>query len=92
VALGAARRPVEPPADAISLALRAASAAGLDLVGVDLFPTPDGWTILELNGCVDMADEYARPGHDVYEDAIVSLLFPHVGSLSRWSENVPEGV
>jgi RimK family alpha-L-glutamate ligase len=88
VALGGVRRPVEPPAEAMRLALAAAAAAGLDLVGVDLLPTPSGWTILELNGCVDLADEYAILGGDVFEDAIVALLFPHVATLGRSREDV----
>jgi RimK family alpha-L-glutamate ligase len=88
VALGATRRTVEPPPEAVRLALAAAAATGLDLVGVDLLPTPAGWTILELNGCVDVADEYSLPGHDVFEDAVVALLFPHVLSLGRSREDV----
>lgn len=88
VALGGVRRPVDPPVEALSLALAAAAAAGLDLVGVDLLPTPAGWTLLELNGCVDVADEYALRAGDVFEDAIVALLFPHVAALGRSREDV----
>lgn len=60
VALGGTRTPVDPPAAALDLAVRAAGTAGLDLVGVDLLPLPDGgYTVLELNGAVDFTREYA---------------------------------
>jgi RimK family alpha-L-glutamate ligase len=87
VALGGVRRPADPPEEALRLALAAAAAAGLDLVGVDLLPTPAGWTLLELNGCVDLADEYALRSGDVFEDAVVALLFPHVAALGRSLED-----
>lgn len=59
VALGGRRERVDPPAAACVLALAAATAAGADLVGVDLLPTDDGWTILELNGAVDFTGLYS---------------------------------
>jgi RimK family alpha-L-glutamate ligase len=60
VALGGTRSPIDPPASALDLAVRAAAAAGTDLVGVDLLPQPDGgYTVLELNGAVDFTREYA---------------------------------
>ena len=59
VSLGGTRQPVDPPAAALDLAVRAAAAAGMDLVGVDLLPQPDGgYTVLELNGAVDFTREY----------------------------------
>ncbi|HET8953678.1 MAG TPA: hypothetical protein VFN44_24360 [Solirubrobacteraceae bacterium] len=59
VALGGTRVAVEPPPEALGLAARAAAAAGLDLVGVDLLPDgAGGWTVLELNGAVDFTREY----------------------------------
>ena len=47
-----ARRPViEPPLEAFALAVAAARATGIALVGVDLLPDPyGGWTVVELNG------------------------------------------
>jgi ribosomal protein S6--L-glutamate ligase len=42
VALGASRHPTEVPEEAQVLALRAARAAGISLVGVDLLPTAEG--------------------------------------------------
>ena len=59
VALGGRRVAVEPPPEALGLAARAAAAAGVDLVGVDLLPDgAGGWTVLELNGAVDFTREY----------------------------------
>jgi RimK family alpha-L-glutamate ligase len=60
VALGGTRVRIDPPAAALDLAVRAAGAAGTELVGVDLLPQPDGgFTVLELNGAVDFTREYA---------------------------------
>lgn len=60
VALGGTRVRIDPPAAALELAVRAAAAAGIDLVGVDLLPQPDGgYTVLELNGAVDFTRAYA---------------------------------
>jgi RimK family alpha-L-glutamate ligase len=60
VALGARRRPVEPPSFACMLALEAAAAAGGDLIGVDLLPDGEGgWVVLELNGAVEWTREYS---------------------------------
>jgi len=60
VALGASRVPVEPPELACDLALRAAAAAGAELLGVDLLPDGEGgYTVLELNGAVEFTSDYA---------------------------------
>jgi RimK family alpha-L-glutamate ligase len=72
VALGARRVPIDPPAEAAALALAAADALGGDLVGVDLLPHGDGWTILEVNGAVDFSPDY-RPYDDVFA-AVVDAL------------------
>lgn len=59
IALGGTRVAVDPPAEACALAIRAAAAAGADLIGVDLLPDGDGGhTVLELNGAVDFTREY----------------------------------
>ena len=57
VALGAVRRRADPPAAAAALAVAAAAAIGGDLVGVDLLPVDDGWTVLEvaLTALLDVA-------------------------------------
>jgi RimK family alpha-L-glutamate ligase len=59
IALGGRRERVDPPAATRVLALAAAGVAGADLIGVDLLPTSDGWTILELNGAVEFTAEYS---------------------------------
>ena len=77
-ALGAQVEPVEPPPLARALALAAARAARIDLVGVDLLPTRGGFVILELNGAVDFRPVYA-PLRDVFADAVAALLEETVG-------------
>jgi RimK family alpha-L-glutamate ligase len=73
-ALGAQVAPVDPPPIARALALAAAEAARVDLVGVDLLPTPNGgFLVIELNGAVDFRPLYA-PNRDVYSDAVAGLL------------------
>jgi tetrahydromethanopterin:alpha-L-glutamate ligase len=59
VALGGRRERVDPPAAAQVLALAAATVAGASLVGIDLLPRREGWTILELNGAVDFTADYS---------------------------------
>jgi [lysine-biosynthesis-protein LysW]--L-2-aminoadipate ligase len=83
VALGAARRPAEPPADACGLAIAAVAAVGADLAGVDLMRLPDsGWTVLEVNGAVDFTRLYRRES-DVFEAAVEALLDSGSPPLSR---------
>jgi RimK family alpha-L-glutamate ligase len=72
-ALGAHVKAVDPPPLARALALAAARAAGVDLAGVDLLPTGNGFVVLELNGAVDFRPLYA-PGRDVFGDAVAALL------------------
>jgi RimK family alpha-L-glutamate ligase len=59
IALGGHRERAVPPPEACALALQAAEAADIDLVGVDLLPTADGWTVVELNGAVDFTSDYS---------------------------------
>jgi RimK family alpha-L-glutamate ligase len=75
VALGARREPVLPPADACELALAAAQAIDGDLVGVDLLPDGDGWTVLELNGAVDFTGAYSLRD-DIFAAARDALVQP----------------
>jgi RimK family alpha-L-glutamate ligase len=74
IALGGWRRPTDPPVAACALAIRAASAIGGDLVGVDLLPDGEGgWFVLELNGAVDFTSEYSLNGGDVFTDIAQAL-------------------
>lgn len=73
VALGATRVLVDPPAEALELAVRAAEASGADLLGVDLLPDgAGGHTVLELNGAVDFTREY-RLDRDPFVAAAAEL-------------------
>jgi [lysine-biosynthesis-protein LysW]---L-2-aminoadipate ligase len=72
-ALGAQVQSAEPSPVAQALAVAAARAARLDLVGVDLLPTANGFVILELNGAVDFRPVYA-PHRNVFSDAVSALL------------------
>jgi RimK family alpha-L-glutamate ligase len=74
VALGASIVRAVPPPVATRLALEAAAASGLDLVGVDLLPTgPGGFCVLELNGAVDFRPAYSFSGRNVFDDAVAAL-------------------
>jgi len=74
VALGASVVRAVPPPVALRLALEAAAASGLDLVGVDLLPTgPGGFCVLELNGAVDFRPAYSFAGRNVFDDTVAAL-------------------
>ncbi|MEO5576704.1 MAG: ATP-grasp domain-containing protein [Gaiellaceae bacterium] len=75
ISLGGTRVPVEPPPAALELALRAAAAlGGAELLGVDLLPDgAGGWTVLELNGAVDLTREY-RLDRDPFVAAMAELV------------------
>jgi RimK family alpha-L-glutamate ligase len=87
ITLGARRRPVDPPEPACRLAIAAAEALGIDLVGVDLLPVDDGFVVLELNGAVDFTAEYSLDGRDVFDRAAAALV-----SLDRAASLAPVGV
>jgi len=73
VALGGTRRALgQPPRGATTIALAAAAATGASLVGVDLLPDGASWTVLELNGAVEMTSEYA-PFGDVFAEVAFVL-------------------
>jgi RimK family alpha-L-glutamate ligase len=80
-ALGAEVIPADPPPIAQALAVAAADAARVDLVGVDLLPTRSGFVVLELNGAVDFRPLYLDSG-DVFSETIAALL----GDASRQRE------
>ncbi len=73
VSLGARRRPIVPPPAACALAIAAAAAAHADLVGVDLLPAGDGFTVIELNGAVEFNTAYSLPGRDVFRETAEAL-------------------
>jgi RimK family alpha-L-glutamate ligase len=72
-ALGADVIPADPPPIAQALAVAAAEAARVDLVGVDLLPTRSGFVVLELNGAVDFRPAYLNSG-DVFSETVAALL------------------
>ena len=73
VALGAARVRTIPSPAACELAVRAAAAAGADLLGVDLLPNGSGgYCVLELNGAVDFTSDYGL-GRDPFAAAASEL-------------------
>jgi RimK family alpha-L-glutamate ligase len=65
LSVGGSKHAAHPPRPARALAVAAAAAVGADLVGVDLLPTADGYTVIELNGAVDFDADY-RKGGDIY--------------------------
>ena len=73
VSLGATRHPVVPPPAACALAIAAAAAIRADLIGIDLLPLEDGYSVIELNGAADFNGTYSLPGHDVFHDAAAAL-------------------
>ena len=73
VSLGGSRRKARPAAAAVALGIAAAAAIGADLVGVDLLPAGDGYTVIELNGAVDFDGLYSLAGQDVLREAAVAL-------------------
>ena len=74
VGLGGRRVRVDPPPQALALAMWAAAAARTELVGVDLLPDgAGGWTVLELNGAVDFSVEY-RIDRDPFLAAVTELV------------------
>ena len=46
---GASFEPHEPSDELLDLALRATRAMDMTLAGLDILPTPDGYTVLEVN-------------------------------------------
>lgn len=73
IALGASRVPTTPSVGAVRLALEAAAVVNGSFVGVDLLPTEDGgWIVLEINGAVELTDDYSFVG-DVFAAAAEAL-------------------
>lgn len=90
VALGATRRPVDPPESACALAIRAAAAADAQLIGVDLLPDgAGGYTVLELNGAVEFTAEYGL-GRDPFAAAAWELARHALGCPQGPSGRTPQ--
>ena len=57
----------------MKVAVSAARAIGGALVGVDLMLDEGGrWTVIEVNGAVEFADDYL-PGGDVFAEALAAV-------------------
>jgi len=77
--LGGRIEPVDPPGEALQLAVAATGALGIDLAGVDLLPASDGgWIVLEVNGAADFDERYSLPDRDVYDDVAAALALDAV--------------
>jgi RimK family alpha-L-glutamate ligase len=76
VALGAAIEPVSPDPLACELAVTAARTLALDLAGVDLVPSADGYVVIEVNGAVEFRPLYSK--RDVFADAMAGMAGRHL--------------
>ena len=86
VSVGGNLAPLVPPAEACSLALRAARAAAIDFVGIDVLPLPGRLLVLELNGAADFESVYSQPGRDVYSEIASALAL----QTSAWDEEASD--
>jgi len=73
ISLGGTLRPAHLAQEARELATAAATALDADLIGVDLLPVSDGYTVIEMNGAVEFDARYSLPGTVVYS-AIANAL------------------
>ena len=75
ISLGGTRRVVPSvPPEAAGLAAAATAAVGLDLAGVDLLPTGQGWVVLEVNGAAEFTEEYGLDGESPFAAAMRALV------------------
>jgi RimK family alpha-L-glutamate ligase len=70
---GTLRAAVHLTAEARALAVAAAAALDADLIGVDLLPLSDGYTVIEMNGAVEFDGRYSLPGSNVYDEIVDAL-------------------
>ena len=93
VSLGATRRPAKPSAVAAALGIAAAAAAGAHLVGIDLLPVGDGYTVIELNGAADFDQSYSLVGGDVMRETAeaLGLATPSPAASPGARVDVPKG-
>jgi RimK family alpha-L-glutamate ligase len=71
VALGAVIEPVAPDPLACEIAVTAARTLALDLAGIDLVPTADGYVVIEVNGAVEFRRLYSK--RDVFAAVMAGL-------------------
>jgi [lysine-biosynthesis-protein LysW]--L-2-aminoadipate ligase len=76
VALGAVIEPVSPDPLACEIAVTAARTLALDLAGIDLAPTDDGYVVIEVNGAVEFRPLYSQL--DVFAAAMAGLARRHL--------------
>ena len=74
VSLGGTLRPAPHlTAEARALAVAAAAALDADLIGVDLLPLSDGYTVIEMNGAVEFDGRYSLAGSSIYDEIVDAL-------------------
>ena len=73
VSLGGTLRSAHLTAEARALAVAAAAALDADLIGVDLLPLSDGYTVIEMNGAVEFDGRYSLAGSSVYDEIVNAL-------------------
>ena len=92
IALGGHRVAATPPPLARQIAVAAAAAVGGGFVGVDLLPTAHGFSVVEVNGCVDFTADYGV-GFDVHVAVAGALV--RLAERRKWaaapSAHVAEG-
>ncbi|HXZ58297.1 MAG TPA: RimK family alpha-L-glutamate ligase [Gaiellaceae bacterium] len=81
ISLGGSLRKAWPSPEDFRLAIAAAAAVGGDVLGVDLFQTLHGRTVLEVNGAVEFDRRYSLPDSDVYA-AVAEALQVGPGPLA----------
>lgn len=76
---GASFEPVDPPAELLDLALRAARAMGMTLAGLDILPTDDGYVILEVNPVAGFLNIFGEGPRQQTFAAVYDWVEKHVG-------------
>jgi glutathione synthase/RimK-type ligase-like ATP-grasp enzyme len=93
VSLGGSLAHADPDRAAVTLAVRAVAAIGMDLAGVDLLQLPEGGhVVLEVNGAVDFDGRYSLRGGDVFLDAAAALELRPGGQTEMSATSAPESV
>ncbi|HZO96690.1 MAG TPA: ATP-grasp domain-containing protein [Gaiellaceae bacterium] len=82
-ALGGRLKRLGPDRAAAALALDAVAAVGGDLMAVDLVPAGDGYVVLEVDGCLELAREHSLDSGDVYRESVLALVLAALSSATR---------